>query len=146
MIALEFPEPSFNIKAEQGKQMIFDAFRKKYVILTPEEWVRQNVLASLVQKVQYPQGLISVEKLLLVNNMRKRYDAVIYDHDRKPWMLLEFKAAAIDLNEDTLKQTLNYYKMLQCPYFMISNGQQTFCAENKNGLLSWLTALPVYNF
>lgn len=145
MISLAFPEPAFKLKTEEGKQLIFDPFRKKYVILTPEEWVRQNVLSALVQQAQYPQGLISVEKLLLVNNMRKRYDAVIYDHDRKPWMLLEFKATAIDLNEDTLKQTLNYYRMLQCPYFMISNGQQTFCAENKNGLLSWLTALPVYN-
>lgn len=146
MISLSFPEPSFNLKTEQGKQMIFDVFRKKYVVLTPEEWVRQNVLSALVQTAQYPQGLISVEKMLLINNMRKRYDAVIYDHDRRPWMLLEFKASLIDLNDQALSQTLNYYKMLQCPYFMISNGQQTFCAANENGSLHWLQALPVYNF
>ncbi|RQO32161.1 restriction endonuclease subunit R [Taibaiella sp. KBW10] len=146
MITLPFNEPGFNIKSEAGKQHIFDVFRKKFVVLTPEEWVRQNVLAALVASAGYPQGLISVEKMLLVNQIRKRYDAVIFDHNRNPWMLIEFKAAVIDLSDQTLSQTLNYYKMLQCPYFMISNGQQTFCAENKNGSVQWLDALPVYNF
>lgn len=144
MISLSFTEPTFSIKSEQGKQYIFDAYRKKHVVLTPEEWVRQNVLSSLVA-AGYPQGLISVEKVLLVNQLRKRYDAVIFDRHRKPWMLIEFKASAIDLGDHTLSQTLNYYKMLQCPYFMISNGQQTFCAENKGGSIQWLDRLPVYN-
>ncbi|HTO15208.1 MAG TPA: type I restriction enzyme HsdR N-terminal domain-containing protein [Edaphocola sp.] len=143
---IKYPKPNFTLKEEDGRQYIFDSFRKKYIILTPEEWVRQNLLQALVQNYLYPAGLIAVEKMLIINQLKRRYDAVVYDPLRNPWMLIECKAASVELDEDVLKQTLHYYRKLQCPYFLISNGNLTFIAAIKEQSFSWLDSVPPYNF
>lgn len=144
-IQVNYPKPQFKLKVDKGVQQIFDSFRKKYVVLNPEEWVRQNLLQALVSNYQYPKGRIAVEKELIVNNMKKRYDVVIYDEDRKPWMVIECKAPNIPISSSTLLQASNYYKNLLCPYIMLCNGEQTFVAAIALGTFSWLEHVPAYN-
>ena len=144
-IHIQYTTPAFKLQDKDGLRYIFDAFRRKYVQLTPEEWVRQNLLQALVQSYQYPAGLMAVEKELKIATLKKRYDAVVFDRERQPWMLIECKAPHIVLNQSTLLQTLNYYRQLQCPYVLISNGQETHIAAITSGSFSWLERVPAYN-
>lgn len=144
-LIIQYPEPDFRYRETGGTRYIFDAFRKKYIQLTPEEWVRQNLLQALVQTYHYPSGLIAVEKELKINLLKRRYDAVVYDRERKPWMLIECKAPHIVLNETTLMQTLNYYRKLQCPYLLISNGHSNYLAAIGSEAFRWLDAVPAYD-
>lgn len=113
-------------------------------MLNPEEWVRQNLLMYLIEDLKYPAGLISVEKEIRVNQLRKRYDIIVYNHDRQPWMLVECKGPEIPITDLSLNQLLSYYRVIQCPFWLLSNGHQTFCAAIDNGSVSWLESLPVY--
>ena len=145
MIQLAFPAYDFKIKQSENGRVIFDFVRRKYVVLTPEEWVRQNILVYLCEVMQYPKGLISVEKELKVNNLKKRYDIVVYDAAHKPWMLIECKEPDTAITDQTLRQLLAYYQVIQCPYWMLTNGRQNFCAGVLDNQVHWLTALPAYN-
>ena len=91
MIKIEYPPYQPEIKKEQDKEFIFDAFRKRWILLTPEEWVRQNFLQYLVRVKNYPASLIAVEKELRLGEMKKRFDIVVYDAGSRPWMLVECK-------------------------------------------------------
>ncbi len=142
MLSLHFPPHDFKIKQEESGQFIFDFIRKKYVLLTPEEWVRQHILVYLCETMNYPKGLISVEKEFRINNLKKRYDIVVYDYDHKPWMLIECKEQGVPVNDKTLQQLLRYHQVLQCPYWFLTNGVQHFCAEVKEGIVTWLPQLP----
>ncbi len=144
-LIIQYPEPDFKYKETEGLRYIFDTFRRKYIQLTPEEWVRQNLLRALVKVYNYPAGLIAVEKELKINQLKRRYDAVVYDRERNPWMLIECKAPHIVLNEVTLMQTLNYYRQLQCPYVLISNGPTNYLAAIDSQAFTWLDAIPAYN-
>ena len=143
MFAIPFAVPNFKIKQEGNNRFIFDFIRKKYVMLTPEEWVRQNILVHLCEALHYPKGLISVEKEIKVNHLKKRYDIVVYNKQQQPWMLVECKEPGTIINDTTLQQLLRYHNVLQCPYWMLTNGQQNFCAEVSGGTVSWLSSLPV---
>lgn len=145
MITLPIPAYSFKLKQEGTQQFIFDAIRKKYVVLTPEEWVRQHMVTYLTEAMQYPKGLFSIEKTIVINKLRKRYDIVVYDADHKPWMLIECKEPGIRVTEKTLQQLMRYHQFLQCPYWMLTNGREHYCAAvNKDGV-QWLSALPFHN-
>lgn len=145
MFALSFPEHTFRYRQRDSKRYIFDFIRKKYVLLTPEEWVRQHILVYLCEVMQYPKGLISVEKEIAVNGLKKRYDIVVYSADHKPWMLVECKEPQIPVSESTLQQLLRYHQTLQCPYWMLSNGSQHYCAAVHGQEVLWLEGLPAYN-
>jgi hypothetical protein len=145
MFSITFPEHQFRYRQQDGQRFIFDFIRKKYVVLTPEEWVRQHILLYFCEVLQYPKGLISVEKEIKVNNLKKRYDIVVYDHGQQPWMLVECKESGTPIKEDTLQQLLRYHHVLQCPYWMLSNGTQHFCAAVAGAQVSWLDALPAYD-
>jgi hypothetical protein len=133
MIKLTIPAYSFKLKQEGTQQFIFDAIRKKYVVLTQEEWVRQHMVTYLIEAMQYPKGLFSVEKTIVINKLRKRYDIVVYYTDHQPWMLIE------------CKELMRYHQFLQCPYWMLTNGLEHYCAAvNKDGV-QWLSALPLHN-
>lgn len=144
-ISLQYIQAPFKLQDRDGLRFIFDVFRKKYVLLTPEEWVRQNVLRTLVQVYQYPSGLIAVEKELRIADLKKRYDAVVFDRERRPWMLIECKAPQILMDRSTLLQTLNYYRELQCPFVLISNGNETHIAAISSGSFRWLDSVPAYD-
>lgn len=145
MIPIVFPEYDFKIKQEGDRKYIFDLIRKKYVALSPEEWVRQHILHYLTGEMQYPKGLISVEKEIGVGRLRKRYDIVVFSPDRKPWMLVECKEPAVVLSDKTLLQLLRYHQTLQCPFWMLSNGRQHYCAQTLDAEPKWLSALPAYD-
>jgi len=144
MIVLPYPSYPFKIKAINGKDQIFDPFRKTWVVLTPEEWVRQNLLQYLVQNLQYPASLIAVEKEIKLGELSKRFDIVVYKNEL-PWMIIECKEAKVSLNEKTMKQILQYKQVLTAQYLFISNGHETMGAKIESGKLQALQNFPEYN-
>jgi hypothetical protein len=145
MFTLTFQQYNFRFRQQENVRYIFDFIRKKYVVLTPEEWVRQHILSYLCEDLKYPRGLISVEKEIKINNLKKRYDIVVYNDKQQPWMLIECKEPEVQITDNTLQQLLRYHNSLQCPYWFLTNGAQNFCALVKDGAVSWLPALPTYN-
>ena len=147
MIKVNYPEPVFRFKEENGKEMIFDFIRKQWLLLNEEEWVRQNFIQFLVQELKYPLELIAVEKEIQLGDLKKRFDILVYDRDHKPWMLIECKAPEIAITQAALMQLLNYQRTIQCGYWMLSNGHQHFCADARNvSAINWLETLPAYDF
>lgn len=144
-ILIQYTQVPFKLLDKDGSRFIFDIFRKRYVLLTPEEWVRQNLLRTLVEIYGYPSGLMAVEKELRIAGLKKRYDAVVFDRSRQPWMLIECKAPQVVLDRSTLLQTLNYYRELQCPFLLISNGNDTHIAAIGSGSFRWLDSVPAYD-
>jgi hypothetical protein len=143
MIKLEFPNHPFKIKEEKGKELIFDECRKRWIILTPEEWVRQNFMKYLVTVMRYPSSLVAVEREIILGDVKKRFDLVVF-REAKPWMVVECKEMNVPLSEAVIRQVLNYNIMLQVQFIVITNGTETFALEVHNGQHRWLNALPVF--
>lgn len=122
MQKLAFPAYSFRLKNSENKPFIFDVIRKKFLVLTPEEWVRQHVLQFLIQDKGYPQSLINVEKEIKVGNTRKRYDIVIFHPDGSLFLIIECKAPSITITQETFDQIARYNLQLQADFLMVSNG------------------------
>ena len=145
MISIDFSGIQLRLKQEVGKPYVFDPIRKKWLVLTPEEHVRQYIIQHMLT-LQYPIALISVEKLIKVNGLNKRFDVVVYNRDHKPWMLVECKAPEVPVSEATLHQLLQYQNTIQGKYWLLTNGHQTYCAnaaDHQN--ISWVSELPAYN-
>jgi hypothetical protein len=119
---LNFPTYSFRFKNSENKVSIFDAIRKKFVILQPEEWVRQHCVHYLVEVKNYPISLINVEKELKVNDLKKRYDIVIFNTDGSIHLIVECKAPKIKINQSTFDQVARYNLALNATYLMVTNG------------------------
>jgi hypothetical protein len=133
MIKLVYPENKPTIKTENGKELIFCIIRKRWFIITPEEWVRQNFILYLIATLQYPAALIAVEKQLILSEVKKRFDIVVYK-DALPFIIVECKEMNVPLSESTISQVLNYNSNIQAPYIVVTNG--SYCAgflkqENK---------------
>jgi hypothetical protein len=141
MIKIDYPVPAFKIKTESQQEFIFDTNRKKWVLLTPEEWVRQNFLQYLIQTKKYPASLISVEREINVGELKKRYDVLIYKND-KPWMIIECKEMEVTLSEKTILQILNYNQSLDVAFLIITNGKQTIGIETSTK--KYLSIIPEY--
>lgn len=147
MVHLDISDIQLQLRAEDGATKVFDPVRKRWLVLTPEEHVRQYVIQTLVNKLKYPSGLLSVEKQIEVNGMVKRFDVVVYNRHHRPWMLVECKAPEVMISEQTLRQLLNYQSNIQCRYWLMTNGHQTFCADANNiSDIKWLAKLPAYEF
>jgi hypothetical protein len=142
MIKIEYPPYQPKIKNEAGKEIIFDEVRKKWVLLAPEEWVRQNFLQYLVRIKKYPASLIAVEKEIKLGDLKKRFDIVVYDALSKPWMIIECKEMSVELNSLVLDQVLRYNISMQVPYLVITNGSYCMAFQCINNELKALTALP----
>ena len=142
MIAVQFPEPQFSIRSEGEKLFIFDAIRKSWLLLTEEEWVRQNFMNYLVNGLKYPSSLIAVEKEIQLNVLKKRFDVLVYDNHHKPWMIIECKAPEVSLNEDVLQQVLRYNMSVPVDFIVITNGHVTIGWEKTGDCLSQIMALP----
>lgn len=123
-IPLNFPKFEFNIQEKEGKWAIFDALRKKFLVLTPEEWVRQHMVSYLIHYEGYPKGLFAVEKGLKYNQMQKRFDILVLDRGGYPYLLVECKAPEVLLGKKTLEQIAIYNMQIGAPYLGISNGRQ----------------------
>ena len=144
MIRLAFPPHQFKIKTADGKEIIFDECRKQWVALTPEEWVRQNVLQYLLQTMHYPASLIAVEKEISLGDIKKRFDIMVYQN-AEPWMLIECKEMSVPVNESVLRQILNYNISLGVEFLVVTNGNTTYALQLRNGSFEWLNYLPNYN-
>lgn len=144
MITIAYPEPDFRIQTKEGSNCIFDEFRRKWVTLTPEEWVRQNFLQYLVRVKNYPASLIAIEKEIRLGELNKRFDVLVYDRLHQPWMLIECKEMETSLEQGVLEQLLRYHITVPVPYLVITNG--AFCAGfgKKNGQLVELNDLPAF--
>jgi type I site-specific restriction endonuclease len=119
--------PPFEAKVRKGageKEEIFDPLRKRYVALTPEEWVRQHMIRFLLDRLAYPESLIAVEAQLNYNRLKKRADLVVYRRDGKPGLIVECKAPHIALTRDVLEQAAMYNMPLQVRFLVLTNGKQ----------------------
>ncbi len=145
MMRLEHRAYDFKIKATEGKRYIFDVIRRKYVVLTPEEWVRQHMVRYMLEVMDYPQALISMEKRVVVNNLSRRYDMVVYDRNTRPWMLVECKAPHVTVGDQAFRQLLMYQQAIQCPYGLITNGATSYCCHMQLADFKWLETLPAFN-
>jgi hypothetical protein len=143
MILVDFPAYDFKVQSVGGKDQIFDPCRKKWVVLTPEEWVRQNLLQYLIQVCKYPIELIAIEKTIQLGTLNKRFDILVY-RGTIPWMIIECKEANTPLNEKTILQLLQYQQVLDATYLIASNGPTTIGAEIKLGNLHILQQFPNY--
>ena len=142
MLSIQFPEPDFRLKKEKEKDFIFDPLRKKWLLLTPEEWVRQNFVQYLVQVKNYPADLIAQEKVLQLGELKKRFDVLVYDRHHKPWMMIECKAPEIKLDEGVLQQVLRYHISIPVGFLIITNGQTSYGWEKKGMNLQLLYKMP----
>ena len=128
MQQLNFPSYSFRFKNSENKVSIFDEIRKKFIILTPEEWVRQHVIRFLLDEKKYPKSLINVEKVLTVNGLRKRYDIVVFNPDGSIFVLVECKGPEIKTAQATFDQIARYNMTLKAQFLMVTNGlNHYFC-------------------
>ena len=148
MQQLNFPIYNFRLKNSENKVSIFDEIRKKFIILTPEEWVRQHVVRFLLEEKKYPKSLINVEKVLIVNGLRKRYDVVVFNPDGSIFVLVECKAPEIKTAQATFDQIARYNLALKAQFLMVTNGHNHyFCQMDfENEKYDFLKELPDYVF
>jgi len=145
MLVINYPEPSFRIKTENEKKHIFDSFRKKWLLLTPEEWVRQNFAQYLIQVMKYPASLIALEKEIWLGELKKRFDILVYNSNHKPWMIVECKGTDIKLSNETLRQALRYNISVPSEFLVITNGHYSFGWQKKAGGLVEMKELPAWH-
>lgn len=146
MQKLNFPQYSFRFKNRENKVFIFDAIRKKFVVLQPEEWVRQHCLLFLIHDKAYPKSLINIEKELTINGIRKRYDIVVYNSDGSIHILVECKSPYVKIDQGTFDQIARYNLSLKASYLMITNGVNHYncLMDFKNERYKFLKELPNY--
>lgn len=147
MTNLNLPTYSFKIKSKENKLYIFDILRKKNVVLTPEEWVRQNYIQYLINEKKYPKTLIAIEKQLKINNLIKRTDILIFDKNGNPNIIVECKAPSIKITQDTFDQIARYNLKLQAKYLIVTNGLEHFyCKMNYQQMkYDFLKEIPNYS-
>jgi hypothetical protein len=128
MHQLNLPSFDYKLKKADGKVWIFDLIRKKYIVLTNEEWVRQHFIHYLVADFKYPKSLLKVEGGLTYNTLQKRSDILVFDREGKPWMVIECKSPATKLSQDTLLQASVYNSTHRAKYVTVTNGLIHCCA------------------
>jgi hypothetical protein len=127
MLQLDFPAFDCKVKQADGKLYILDVLRKKYIFLTPEEWVRQHLIHFLLNHRSYPHSLMQPEAGLKYNQLAKRADLLVYTASGKPFLLAECKGANIELCELTFEQASQYNYIVKAPYLLLTNGLEHFC-------------------
>lgn len=147
MQKLNFPVYSFRFKNSENKVAIFDEIRKKFIILTPEEWVRQHVTQYLLQEKKYPKSYINVEKLIKINDLTKRYDLVVFQPNGALFLLVECKAPEVKITQQTFDQIARYNLTLKAKYLMVTNGlNHYFCEMDfENEKYIFLEQLPDFS-
>ncbi len=141
MFHINYPKHPFKIKEENKREFIFDEVRKKWVRLTPEEWIRQNFIQYLLKEKKYPASLIGVEKEIKLGELKKRCDLIIYK-ESNPWMIVECKEPGVVLGEEVFHQILRYNQSVVSTFLIITNGSNNFGWKIENGKLFELDQLP----
>ncbi|MBT3741780.1 Type I restriction enzyme R protein N terminus (HSDR_N) [Polaribacter sp. Hel1_33_78] len=146
MQKLNLPTYNFKLKSSENKMLIFDKLRKKYIVLTPEEWVRQHFVYFLIEEKKYPVTLIALEKQLTINNLKKRSDILIFNTDGKPEIIVECKAPSIKITQNTFDQIARYNLKLRANYLILTNGLEHFYCKMdfKNETYIFLKDIPHY--
>ena len=146
MRQLNFKQYSFRFKNRENKPLIFDVVRKKFMVLTPEEWVRQNTIQYLVKELNIPLSLINVEKQIKLHGTIKRYDIVTFNPDGSIHLIVECKADSIKISQDTFDQIARYNLVLKSTFLMVTNGiDHYYCKMDlQNQRYSFLETLPEY--
>ena len=146
MQELNFSSYAFRLKSSENKTLIFDIIRKKYVVLTPEEWVRQHVLRFLLEEKKYPASLIAVEKQLKIHTRTKRTDIVVYNTQGTPEVLIECKAPSVKISQAAFDQIARYNLTAKAPYLMVTNGlAHYYCQlDAENETYVFLKDIPEY--
>lgn len=146
MKELNLPTYSFKITGNAGSEMIFDRIRRKFVRLTPEEWVRQNFIQYLIHEGKYPPGLLGVEVMFRQNKLNKRVDILVHDRTGKPIMIVECKEPDIPLNDKVFDQIVTYNMELKVPYIIVTNGMDHYACkiDHENKKYEFLLVIPLY--
>jgi hypothetical protein len=142
--SLNLPSADLRLRKQQQRTQIYDAFRKTWVVLTPEEWVRHHFLHHLHFHLKYPANLIAVEKSLTLNGLSKRADIVVYNRKLEPWMLVECKKMDVKLEQHVFDQAARYNLVMNVPYLLITNGMQLLAALISEGQAQFIQDLPEY--
>ncbi|MDR0891317.1 MAG: type I restriction enzyme HsdR N-terminal domain-containing protein [Mediterranea sp.] len=146
MLSLNLPAFDTKISVRDGKNVIFDAIRRRYVALTPEEWVRQHFVHYLIAQKGYPQGLLANEVTIKLNGTTKRCDTVLYGRDLSPRMIVEYKAPHIEITQAVFDQISRYNMVLKVDYLIVSNGLQHYCCQMdyERQCYTFLHDIPTY--
>lgn len=147
MQKLNLPGYHFRTLQMHQKELIFDEFRRRWVTLTPEEWVRQNFLKFLMEDKGFPKTLMTVEKVVDINGLQQRFDLLVYNRKGNPLMVAEFKAPDISINQAVFDQAIRYNSSLKAPYILVSNGMVHFVCQIdfKGGRAEYLKEIPEFN-
>lgn len=147
MIKLNFPEYAFRLKSEDGKLYIFDAIRKKFLLCTPEEWVRQHLVQYLLNERNYPASLIALEMGISYNDLKRRCDIVVFERHGLPLLIVECKAPRVKISQDTFDQIARYNMKLRVPWLVVSNGIEHYTCKVDFGKKSYrfIKEIPLYN-
>ncbi|WP_101689668.1 type I restriction enzyme HsdR N-terminal domain-containing protein [Dysgonomonas massiliensis] len=146
MFELNLPSFNPNIKKVNGRISIFDRLRRRFVALTPEEWVRQHFVNFLITERNYPESLIANEIQIDLNKQKKRCDSVVYGRDMKPLLILEYKAPEIKITQEVFNQIANYNIVLHVNYLIVSNGMEHYCCyvDYEKQSIKYLADIPSY--
>jgi hypothetical protein len=144
MFSIEYKDYGFKIKKINDTAFIFDSIRRKWVVLTPEEWVRQNFIRYLITDLGYPKTVLAVEKQITTFENKSRFDIVVYSTALQPFMIIECKQQKVELNDSVLKQVLNYQATVQCKYIMVTNGDWV-AGWDLSDPVKPLEKIPFYN-
>jgi len=146
MDPLNLPTYFFRIKQGKEKKYIFDEIRRRYVLLTPEEWVRQHLVKYLVEVKQFPRALIAVEKGFSQLRRKQRFDLLIHDRHGNPLMIAECKAPSVEINQNAFDQASRYNQKHKAPYLLITNGRKHYCCQLNlvNRQYRFLDEIPEY--
>lgn len=146
MQALNLPNYPFQFKEEDKKTKIFDEIRGEYLVLTPEEWVRQHLVKYLIEEKQFPKGLIALEKGLKLHGMQKRMDVLVYNRSGQPLLIAECKAPNIKIDQAVFEQIGRYNIRMKLPYLLVSNGLEHYCAkiDFSDSKIEFLNEIPNY--
>lgn len=144
MIKIDYPVHEFRLKKENNREMIFDEARKAWLKLTPEEWVRQNFIRYLIVSKKYPSALVALEKKIMVGEMVRRFDVLVFSKDHEPWMMVECKSTSVPLTEDVLGQALRYNIAVPVRYIVITNGRNCMGFRKEDKQLIPLEEIPEF--
>ena len=142
---LNFPKTEFRFtKNAKGTLQMFDIIRKKFIDVTPEEWVRQHIVHYLIDHKQVPASMLSIEKQLILNNTKRRTDIVVFNSDLKPLLIIECKAPGVALTQSTINQVLRYNLELNVPFIVLSNGLKHIAIALQDKTPKILKEIPDY--
>lgn len=145
MIRIEFPEEKPKLIYENGEERIFCPIRKKWLKITPEEWVRQNFILYLNKVLGYPLALVAVEKSIEVGELSRRFDIVVYNKNHQPHLLIECKEMNVPLNEQVIRQALAYNLSIRAMIIIVTNGANSVAIQRRGSEIVFLESIPLFS-